>query len=125
MGRGAFAALFGRGAAGTVRKQAGPLGVSVRPSGLAEHRLGLSVGRRVGGAVERNAVKRRLREAFRQVRAELPMPAEGAYDVGVAVRPHDRKKPAEYAELISSAVGRAHRELCKRAEAAGGGPGDV
>lgn len=35
-------------------------------------RLGVSVGRRVGGAVVRNRVKRQLREAFWVVAGELP-----------------------------------------------------
>ena len=35
-------------------------------------RLGVSVGRRVGGAVERNSVKRMLREAFWALEDDLP-----------------------------------------------------
>lgn len=51
----------------------GPFVVHGCPAAVAgPARLGLSVSRRVGGAVERNRWKRRLREAFRAVRGHLP-----------------------------------------------------
>jgi ribonuclease P protein component len=42
------------------------------PNDLSHPRLGLVVSRKHGGAVQRNRLKRRLREAFRLSQHELP-----------------------------------------------------
>jgi len=49
-------------------------------------RLGLSVGRKVGGAVERNRVKRLIREAYAAVEAEV----RPGHDLVVVARPDAR-----------------------------------
>ena len=54
-----------------------------RDAGGAETRLGLSVSRKVGGATERNRVKRLVREAFAAESAVVPE----RHDVVVVARP--------------------------------------
>ena len=74
----------------------------------AEPRLGVSVGRKVGGAVQRNKVKRLLREAFWAMAPELP----GEHDFVVVARPDAAGFAAEGGE---PAVEAALRELLEGA----------
>ena len=70
-------------------------------------RLGLSVSKKVGGAVERNRVKRVLRERFAELVPTLPR----GVDVVVIARPGC----AEYvAEKGSAAIGARLAELAER-----------
>lgn len=102
-----------------VRKHRGPLTVFALPNGLGHARLGLSVGRRVGKAVVRNAVKRRLREAFRHLQPGLSGDGEGL-DLVVTVRPHELMPTGGYRDLLGSAAGALEREWRKRRAAEGG-----
>lgn len=53
------------------------------PNGTGTPRLGLSVSRKVGGAVTRNTIRRRLREVFHACVEDIP----GDLDLVVSARP--------------------------------------
>ena len=75
-----------------------------RPSGLARLRVGVAVGKKLGGAVRRNKVRRRIREWLRPRLSELP----SGWDVILTAR-------APAAEATFADLGRAIDELLARA----------
>ena len=68
------------------------------PNELGGTRIGITVTKKVGGAVLRNRIKRRFREIFRHHRKEL-LPS-----MDVVVNAHYGIEAAAYAEFMSNSL---------------------
>lgn len=72
-------------------------------------RVGFTVGRALGGAVERNRIKRRLREAVRLRRSAL----QGVGAIDVVINPKKSVLTSEFSVLLDE-VGRALEAIAKK-----------
>lgn len=83
--------------------------VYVSRNGLSWSRLGLSVGKRVSRlAVQRNYVRRRIREAFRRQKGSLPL----GFDIICVAKPKARDRTWDVTHSVRKLVVAA----CRRAD---------
>jgi ribonuclease P protein component len=107
--RGDFARVF----AAKCSDADGALVVYLAPNGLAWSRLGLSVSKRVGNAARRNYVRRRIREAFRTQKSELPK----GLDIICVAKPGAAEARCELARSLRTLVLKAARRLGQKGDA--------
>ncbi len=105
---------FERVRAARVAKHAGPLRVAGMPNHLPHSRLGMAVSRKVGNAVVRNRIRRRIRESFRLLQHDLP----AGYDLVVIARPHEPASLEDYRQWLTRAAVKIDRHYRKKGDRA-------
>jgi ribonuclease P protein component len=97
-----------------IRYARGPLIVYSLPNALSQARMGISISRKTAAAAQRNAIKRRIREAFRQ----LPLAKELSLDLVIVVRRHPILRVLEYQQLLRDLMQKAGQHWRDRGPAA-------
>ncbi len=87
----------------------GALIVYAAPNGLPHNRLGLSVSRKFGGAVQRNRLRRLFREAYRLTRHQMPT------GLDLILIPRSKAEPplADLLAALPKLVAQAARKLAR------------
>lgn len=87
--------------------------VYAAPNDLPHSRLGLSVSRKFGGAVQRNRMRRLFREAYRQTRHQMPV----GLDLVLIPRSNVAPPLADLLTALPKLVNQVARKLARDAEA--------
>jgi ribonuclease P protein component len=90
----------------------GVLLVYAAPNGLGWSRLGMSVSKRLGPAVRRNYIRRRIREAFRRQKEVLPTGLDIICVAGAGINRPD----ADVAASLRKLAGRLAKKLAYDAD---------
>jgi ribonuclease P protein component len=98
----------------SLRPATGPDGTPVRDAGATTPRVGLTVGKVMGKAIDRNRIKRRMREAVRKNIPALSMPVDvilhprrSVIDLDLPSLEHE---VAAVFRAIQKAVGKRHEK---------------
>src|SRR5262245_51268972 len=78
-------------------------------NGLPHNRLGLSVSRKIGGAVQRNRLRRLFREAYRLTKHDLPT----GLDLVLIPRKSEEPTLAALLEALPKLIGQVAKKLAK------------